>query len=687
MTSIRSKCSKQKKTAAAFTALLLALISSPVIAYAADSDDSIIKILNQFPLERNSLASNIIRQIGWQVVIWLHWFVKGLEEIVYGINGAIGGFFSSANVLKLSNEKVLPIAIMLIGVIVLFIGIQSIIKPQNLAAITSNFIVGVVIAIALPTLLKSGYDFTNQAIAFLNSDSSGKTQTLSDRILVDNVTDMTQYDVYDFKNTALKDKSSYTKSGADISKITKIDATELVTPDGKKHPKVWQNKIGTDSSGKQVLNGLNTGQYGFINIPLLSEYYYRWNIDFFNILTTLIITAVALIFSGVKIARLIYELALHQTMTQVIALLDVFTAQRLKKCIQSIISTLGTLFAIFFMLQIYLLGMAYIAKVSNLFLRFLLMVALAWSVIDGPNLFEQILGVDAGLHGALRTMYGLKAAGSAVAGGVALAGGKGLLDSLHQKGVIGTAKSAISKMGGAAGGAGGMAAGAVSGAADNHRRYAAVRNGKSNPAKAEQTSSRGNEKSAAAGTSYGRAESVNTAVDSNAGQIESPSAVAGQKPEPQISQTAPLGHEESQGSESYAPPVIGQEPQSQTASTETVGTSTALGKNSVPQRTTLGGTIRSMASQRVKQSSAVQSARRMYALTRNSSLAHGSRRVEIEQRAHQKVQASPASHSQAVREAKHEIRQEKRAEKADEKSPEKSWAEQEVKQEKNGVKK
>ena len=637
MTSINSKCSKQKKTAAAFTALLLALICSPVIAYAADSDDSIIKILNQFPLERNSLASNIMRQIGWQIILFLHWFVDGLEKIVYGINGAIGGFFSSDGVLSIFYDKIKPVVIMLIVIVVLFIGIQSIIKPQNLATITSNFVVGVVIAIALPTLLKLGYDFTNQAIEFLNSDSSGKTQTLSDRILIDNVTDVTLFDVNDFKGTALKQKSSYAKSGADISKITKIDATELVTPDGKKHPKVWQNKIGTDSNGKQVLNGLNTGQYGFINIPLLSEYYYRWNIDFFNIFTTLIITAVALIFSGVKIARLIYELALHQTMTQVIALLDVFTAQRLKKCIQSIVSTLGTLYAIFFMLQIYLLGMDYISKVNPFFLRLLLQVALAWSVIDGPNLFEQILGVDAGLHGALRTMYGLKAAGSAVAGGVALAGGKGLLDSLHQKGVVGAAKSAISKMGGAAGGAGGMAAGAVSGAADNHRRYAAVRNGKSNPVKAKQTSSRGNEKSVVAGTSSGRAESVNTAVDASAGQIESPSAASSQGPEPQSSQTAPLGHEESQGSESYAPPVIGQEPQSQAVSAETVGTSAVQGKSSAPQRTTLAGTIRSMASQRLKQSSAVQSARRMYSLTRNSSLAHGSRRVEIEQRAHHGV--------------------------------------------------
>ena len=146
---------------------------------------------------------------------------------------------------------------------------------------------------------------------------------MGDKILLDNIIDTTRYDQTDFNSTTLKYNSYYTMPKVNSSKITTIDPVELVNnPDSMKYPDTWKNRVVTDQNGKQTLQELGTGTWGLINIPIMSQYYYRWNINWFNIIVTLIITAVSLALSSIKIARLLYELAIHQVMTQVCALLD-----------------------------------------------------------------------------------------------------------------------------------------------------------------------------------------------------------------------------------------------------------------------------------------------------------------------------------------------------------------------------
>ncbi|HEX3018083.1 MAG TPA: hypothetical protein VHP31_09575 [Caproicibacter sp.] len=622
------------------------------VAAVADTlpDDKVKAILNQYPLESNGILPNIMRQLGWSVVLFLHWIVGGLEDVIYGINDAIGGFFTSNGVTDLEN-KVLPIAVALIGVVVVVLGIQTIIKPQKFTPIVSNFIVGIVITIALPSLLSTAYTFTNQAISYIDSDSNGKMQTMSDRILVDNITDVTRYDTNGFKSTTLNYKNYYAMPKSDLSQITKINATELVTPDNMTHKEVWSKKVSTDTNGTQTLQDLGTGQFGVVNLPIFSEYYYRWNIDWLSILSTLIVTGVALIFSSIKISRLIFELAINQTMTQVMALLDVFTAQRLKKCIQMLISTLGTLFAVFYMLQIYILGMSYISKVSNIFLRLILMVSLAWAEIDGPNLFEQILGVDAGLHNATRTLFGLKAASSMLAGGIALAGGRGAIDALKTKGVFGAARGLVGKAGSAAGKMSGMAAGTISGAAENRQRVAAIRQGQSDPAAAKKS---GSEQSG----QQDKGTQINSPADvSNQATPDSPSSVPENSSAPSLNNNNINGTAENTNKSDSISSL------QQRSGQRVPGQGSNPGKQiaeSPVAAATIGGAVRSGIKNRINGSGTVNSARRMYNLTRGTMQAHGDKKVAREEKVQAKMQGNnDLSHHQAVRQVKKEDNNEK----------------------------
>lgn len=431
---------KHRKIVISSVIAVFILIFLSVTVWAASTKNILMEFEGQ--LEQNNPTSNIVRQIAWKMATGLHWLVKGLEDVIYNINSTLGGFFISEQIQELQN-KMMILALALIVLLILFIGIMNMIKPQQVTTIISNLIIGVVIAISLPTLLSTAYNFSNQAITYINSDSTGELKKVSDRILLDNVTDVTRYEAEKFRSTTLKYKNSFVIPGGKADSIITINPTELIEPDNMKS-EVWESKL-VDKKGKQVVEEINSGFFG---VSLLSEYYYRWQFNWFTIFTTLIVTGISLIFSGVKIARLLYELAIHQILTQIVALFDVMTAQRIKKCLQTLVATFATLIAVFFMLQMFIIGMVYISNVTNVFLRLLLMVALAWSVIDGPDLFAQIMGVDAGINGALRTVYGLKAAGGVMTGAMAFMGGRTLLDTMKSNGAIGTAKSVFSKISG-----------------------------------------------------------------------------------------------------------------------------------------------------------------------------------------------------------------------------------------------
>lgn len=666
------KWTKNNKCLSAFFACLLLI--PPITAFADTKS-----ILNQFGLESNNPVQNVLRHFAWSLAVGLHWLVGGLEDVVYNINGTLGGFFTSSSVKEL-QDKVLPIAVALIGVLILFIGIMTMIKPQQATNIISNFIVGVAVTIALPTLLTAAYSFTDQVITYINTGSSGQIQSLSDRILVDNVTDMTRFDQEGFKSTTLKYKNYYATSGAKADGITSIDPTEIVNPDDMKNSKVWQNKVVTDRNGKQTLKELSSGKVGLVDVPMFSEYYYRWKFDWLNIFSTLIVTGVALILSSIKIARLLYELAIHQIITQVVALLDVMTAQRLKKCIQTLLATFTTLIAVFFMLQMFIIGMHFISNVSIIYLKLILMIALAWSVIDGPNMFEQLFGVDAGLRSGIQTLYGLKAAGGMLAGGAAALGGRSLMESAKAQGALGIARGMLKKGGSFAGGLGGAAAGVVSGQKDTWSRVNAVKGtasavtdaavssgvasqptASSAPPSSSKSSSAAQSTSATKGFSVAVAAQAVAAVSNishniNGSHINAKNSDISQNSGTESLHDEPDLHQESEipGASAPTPPVRGKASDSSTP-------------------ITIGGHIRSAVNNKVMHSTPVTSARRAYTLTRGSTQAHGNKVVTTKEIT-QRLQSEDPTISQhaAKKQAKQQIRQERKG-----LQNQKSFAEQE----------
>lgn len=391
------------------------------ITVMAATDAETIAILKEFNMPKNNIVSYVCRWIGWAALCGLSYVVNGIEYVVYSVNSSIGNFFANAQIKNL-NDNILTIIFLIFVLVVIFVGIQFIIQPrQQIAPIITNIVIGLVVLVTVPMMISGLYSLTNSAIDVLGQ---GNPTGIGTQVLLDNTNDVLRYDEDGFTTTNLGDKRSwYAENKSDA--IVSIDITEMVKAENTSHPEIFGQKVEIAPNGKEGLSDIATTSVMWQDIPLLSERYYRWQVNWLVCFVSLIISAIALLLSSIRMAIALYELAIHGMLTEAMALLDVYTHQRMKKCLQLLVTTFASFFGFFLLMQVYLIGMSAItSSTNNVFVKIVCMIALGWMVIDGPHIFEKIIGQDLGLRSATGTLLGLKAAGAAIAGRRTFGGGR-----------------------------------------------------------------------------------------------------------------------------------------------------------------------------------------------------------------------------------------------------------------------
>lgn len=481
------------------TALLIGSLFL-VQAYAASGetdDQTVISWIEATNLPRNNIMSFIFRHIGWAVICGLRFLVNGIQYVVFTVTSNMGNLFSSTavndpsgwgkGVLAAPLQTIVAVFAGLVALVVLGIGILFVVKPQKVSEIAIHICIGVVVAVSLPIFVGGAFSLTSQLTAAL----PGSGTPLADQLLMNNTYDVLKLDNADLLKQIAADPASDSNPGAlaqmkasgqlkptgmdtDYT-LEKIDPTEMCGLDGwwddnaTVEDKFWGNTVSTASDGTKSLKGLGDGKPGDDGSSgtILSTQYYRWNFDWLNLIVSLLVMGFALIMCGIKLIRILFELVVKQLLGQILAFLDIRTMQRLKKCLYSIVSSCAAFFGTFLMLQLYINAQQWIGLWSNgnFFAKILLQIALGWAVIDGPDIFEKLFGMDIGVKSAMGTLYGLQTIGRAAG-----AAGKGIFGSrmpdgsrqgglLGKKGVVDIASRAASKAAGGIGAAGGFVAG------------------------------------------------------------------------------------------------------------------------------------------------------------------------------------------------------------------------------------
>lgn len=192
----------------------------------------------------------------------------------------------------------------------------------------------------------------------------------------------------------------------------------------------------------------------YVSVGHLTEKNHFYRVNFLWGLFMLIMTAVCLIFAGLKLASLLYDIMFAQIIAPIVVATDMGGAGRLKKVILNLLNCFLSVIIVVLDLRLYILILTEIqdsSLLSNPIAVIFITVAGCKFVIDGPDLVVHLLGIDAGVKSGVSTIMGLRSAGQ-------IASGAGrTLGHIAGKG--------ISKAGGAvAGGIGGAISGGINGA-------------------------------------------------------------------------------------------------------------------------------------------------------------------------------------------------------------------------------
>lgn len=394
--------------------------------------DTLMKWKDLF--SQSSLFTDVFVWIGWALARGLKTLVDAAETLldeVYNLidfttYAGLDKVFTNSDI-RLLLGVLFALAFLGLGVTLIFQGDKE--KPK----VIQNILIAFLVITALPSLMGMLNNLTLQA----KDAIMGTQSSTADRIIADNVVDLIYIDGQGFDNYQVTDGRVSSASGKAVNGFSSeesaknvqfIDATEKVTDDYKKNlnsPDYFFSILNTNSDGSLEVQELKANRFfGFD----FTGWYYRYNIDYVVIYISLLATGIALLFTSFKVAKLIFDLAIHGVLAVLFSASDLTNGQRAKKVLQSIGSIYVILVLAVLMIKFYYLGQSYIsANISNGLVKAIILIFFAFAVIDGPNIIEQVLGIDVGLKSGFQTMATMFMASrmvSGVAGAAARTTGK-----------------------------------------------------------------------------------------------------------------------------------------------------------------------------------------------------------------------------------------------------------------------
>ena len=357
----------------------------------------------------DTMLMRMVRELLWSIIQFLGYIVDAISAVTSKLF-VLDSFYNNANVINFINSFK-PLIVVLFGISFCTVGYQLMFsQTKQFRKIGINVLIAISVILVLPMAMDKMNTLTNTGVSAVIGDAPN----ITNQIIKENVTDLVTFDTLKYNNDAIKQLKS--SNSIKLENIRQLDATTLMEPDVYSNFKlnngeVFTRKIIIDKSGNIALGDLNQGWMTF-----WKEYYYRFDINFFNIIVALGVIGSALAFTCFKLGQLIFELGYNKLLAMLVAPADINNGQRTKQIIQNILSIFIVTFLIAVLLKFYILFIGIVANIKGI-VSLVLLVAGSFALIDGPNIVEKLFGIDAGLHSGFKTMAGAYLVGKTMAGG------------------------------------------------------------------------------------------------------------------------------------------------------------------------------------------------------------------------------------------------------------------------------
>ena len=410
-------------------ALIAALvILFPATAFAVD-EKGILKVLmrNNDILAINNIVSSAVRWCGWSLVKGLAWVATNAANLFDNCFKLVD--FTKWGPVENFIKAWKPVFVSLVSLSLLFLGIVLIFWHEKKPKFVMNLCLAVLIVSSSGYLIQqlNGFLADDMRSAIVNDNAAEKSKGIVYDMVGSSVFDLIYLDDHikgGLMNMTKKNRVTYSDFSEDD--MAMIDINEIVKPDDVKESSkdLMSHRILYRQDNIQVNERYN----GIAWTDLLNEYYYRYNIQWFNCILGLCSLILIYVCLAYKVVRIIYEIVIQRVLA-VLYSANLSNSQKTLKIMDSIKDSYITLVLVMICLKIYLLAYKFINQTGfSGFTQAMILLFIAFAVIDGPNIIQKLTGIDAGLSsGTGKIMAGIQA--SRIAGMMMSKGLSGMTNS------------------------------------------------------------------------------------------------------------------------------------------------------------------------------------------------------------------------------------------------------------------
>ena len=411
---------------AALVAVLV--IMFPATALAVD-EKGILKVLmrNNDILAINNIVSSAVRWCGWSLVKGLAWVATNAANLFDNCFKLVD--FTKWGPVENFIKAWKPVFVSLVSLSLLFLGIVLIFWHEKKPKFVMNLCLAVLIVSSSGYLIQqlNGFLADDMRSAIVNDNAAEKSKGIVYDMVGSSVFDLIYLDDHikgGLMNMTKKNRVTYSDFSEDD--MAMIDINEIVKPDDVKESSkdLMSHRILYRQDNIQVKESYN----GIAWTDLLNEYYYRYNIQWFNCILGLCSLILIYVCLAYKVVRIIYEIVIQRVLA-VLYSANLSNSQKTLKIMDSIKDSYITLVLVMICLKIYLLAYKFINQTGfSGFTQAMILLFIAFAVIDGPNIIQKLTGIDAGLSsGTGKIMAGIQA--SRIAGMMMSKGLSGMTNS------------------------------------------------------------------------------------------------------------------------------------------------------------------------------------------------------------------------------------------------------------------
>lgn len=423
---------KNKKIYTGVVLVLLLSFLIPMSALAVD-EDGLLKVLmrNSDILAINNIVSSAVRWCGWGLVKILAWVATNAANLFDNCFKLVD--FTKWGPVEKFIKAWKPVFISLVSLSLLFLGIVLIFWHEKKPKFFMNVCLAVLIVSSSGYLIQqlNGFLADDMRSAIVNDNTAEKSKGIVYDMVGDSIFDLLYLDDHvkgGLINLTKKNRLTYNEfSEKDMSLI---DINEIVKPDEVKESSkdLMSYRILYRQDNIQVTKSYN----GIAWTDLLNEYYYRYNIQWFNCILGLFSLILIYLCLAYKVVRILYEIVIQRILA-VLYSANLSNNQKTLKILDSIKDSYITLVLVMICLKIYLLAYKFVNQTGfSGFTQAMILLFIAFAVIDGPNIIQKLTGIDAGLSsGTGKIMAGIQA--SRVAGMMMAKGYSAASNAIHNK--------------------------------------------------------------------------------------------------------------------------------------------------------------------------------------------------------------------------------------------------------------